>query len=142
MKKLILEAASLSELPVIARKIIEFAGGHRIIAFNGKMGAGKTTLIKVICEELGVIDETGSPTFSIINEYLTEDDDSIYHFDFYRLKKLEEAYDIGIEEYLYSSSYCLMEWPGLITPLLPRGYVSVNINEGEKGKRIIKLEII
>ncbi|NOY50847.1 MAG: tRNA (adenosine(37)-N6)-threonylcarbamoyltransferase complex ATPase subunit type 1 TsaE [Chlorobi bacterium] len=137
-----LEAPSLSDLPVIAHKIIKFADDHRIIAFNGKMGAGKTTLIKVICEELGVIDEASSPTFSIVNEYITEDDESIYHFDFYRLKKLEEAYDIGIEEYLYSNSYCLMEWPGLITSILPNGYVSVNINEDEKGKRIFKLEII
>jgi tRNA threonylcarbamoyladenosine biosynthesis protein TsaE len=105
------------------------------------MGAGKTTLIKVICEELGVIDETSSPTFSIVNEYLTEDDESIYHFDFYRLNKLEEAYDIGFEEYIYSDNYCLMEWAELVTSLLPEEYVSVKIDENEKGTRIIELEI-
>lgn len=98
-----------------------------VIAFYGSMGAGKTTLIKDLCHRMGVTDEVNSPTFAIVNEYVTEEGESVYHFDFYRIKKLEEAYDIGYENYFYSGNLCLIEWPELIEPLLPERYLRVDI---------------
>ncbi len=140
MNKLSIKVKSIDELPDAAAKILDFAGDYRIFAFEGKMGAGKTTLISSICTALNAIDEASSPTFSIVNEYITENDESIFHFDFYRIKKLEEVYDIGFEEYIYSDSYCLMEWPELISDLLPEKYVSVKIHENDEGNRIIEVE--
>ena len=111
-----------------------------VVAFYGPMGAGKTTLIKNLCHRMGVTDEVNSPTFAIVNEYVTEDGDSVYHFDFYRIKKLEEAYDIGYENYFYSGNYCLIEWPELIEPLLPERYLRVDIRQGATDdERIIKI---
>ena len=101
-----------------------------VIAFYGSMGAGKTTLIKDLCHRMGVTDEVNSPTFAIVNEYVTEEGESVYHFDFYRIKKLEEAYDIGYENYFYSGNLCLIEWPELIEPLLPERYLRVDIRLG------------
>ncbi len=101
-----------------------------VIAFYGSMGAGKTTLIKDLCHRMGVTDEVNSPTFAIVNEYVTEAGESVYHFDFYRIKKLEEAYDIGYENYFYSGNLCLIEWPELIEPLLPERYLRVDIRLG------------
>lgn len=101
-----------------------------VIAFYGSMGAGKTTLIKDLCHRMGVTDEVNSPTFAIVNEYVTEEGKSVYHFDFYRIKKLEEAYDIGYENYFYSGNLCLIEWPELIEPLLPERYLRVDIRLG------------
>ena len=101
-----------------------------VVAFYGPMGAGKTTLIKDLCHRMGVTDEVNSPTFAIVNEYVTEEGDSVYHFDFYRIKKLEEAYDIGYENYFYSGNLCLIEWPELIEPLLPERYLRVDIRVG------------
>lgn len=101
-----------------------------VIAFYGSMGAGKTTLIKNLCHRMGVTDEVNSPTFAIVNEYVTEEGESVYHFDFYRIKKLEEAYDIGYENYFYSGNLCLIEWPELIEPLLPDRYLRVDIRLG------------
>lgn len=101
-----------------------------VIAFYGSMGAGKTTLIKDLCHRMGVTDEVNSPTFAIVNEYVTEEGESVYHFDFYRIKKLEEAYDIGYENYFYSGNLCLIEWPELIEPLLPDRYLRVDIRLG------------
>lgn len=107
-----------------------------VIAFYGKMGAGKTTFIKALCEELGVEDVITSPTFAIVNEY-TVDSQSIYHFDFYRIKKIEEVYDMGYEDYFYSGNLCLIEWPELIEELLPENALRVTIEEQPDGSRTI-----
>ena len=107
------------------------------------MGAGKTTLIKNLCHKMGVTDEVNSPTFAIVNEYVTEEGESVYHFDFYRIKKLEEAYDIGYENYFDSGNLCLIEWPEMIEPLLPEKYIRVEIQHGDMDdERIIKCELI
>ena len=111
-----------------------------VVAFYGPMGAGKTTLIKDLCHRMGVTDEVNSPTFAIVNEYVTEEGESVYHFDFYRIKKLEEAYDIGYENYFYSGNLCLIEWPELIEPLLPERYLRVDIRLGSTDdERIINI---
>ena len=120
-----------------AREFIEHIGEHRVFAFYGEMGAGKTTFIKAICEELGVEDVITSPTFAIVNEYSLADGDCIYHFDFYRIKKLEEVYDMGFEDYFYSGALCFIEWPELIEEVLPEDAVKVNITENADGSRTI-----
>ena len=119
-----------------AREFIEHIGEHRVFAFYGEMGAGKTTFIKAICEELGVEDVITSPTFAIVNEY-TSSDGPIFHFDFYRIKKLEEVYDMGFEDYFYSGALCFIEWPELIEEVLPEDAVKVSIKEEEDGTRAI-----
>ena len=119
-----------------AREFINQIGDARVFACYGKMGAGKTTFSKAICEELGCQDVITSPTFAIVNEY-SSDTTPIYHFDFYRIKKLEEVYDMGYEEYFYSGALCLIEWPELIEEILPDDAVRVNINEQEDGSRTI-----
>ena len=114
-----------------------------VVAFYGSMGAGKTTLIKNLCHRMGVTDEVNSPTFAIVNEYATVDGESVYHFDFYRIKKLEEAYDIGFENYFYSGNLCLIEWPEMIEPLLPDHHIRVSINAGSTDDdRIIEIEAV
>lgn len=114
-----------------------------VIAFYGSMGAGKTTLIKNLCHRMGVTDEVNSPTFAIVNEYATMEGESVYHFDFYRIKKLEEAYDIGFENYFYSGNLCLIEWPEMIESLLPDHHIRVNIKPGETDDdRIIEIEVV
>jgi tRNA threonylcarbamoyladenosine biosynthesis protein TsaE len=118
-----------------AREFIKHIGQRRVFAFYGKMGAGKTTFVKAICEELGVEDVITSPTFAIINEYGLPDGDSLYHFDFYRIKKLEEVYDMGYEDYFYSGSLCFIEWPELIEDVLPDDAVRVSIKEQADGSR-------
>ena len=120
-----------------AREFIEHIGGRRVFAFYGKMGAGKTTFVKAICEELGVDDVITSPTFAIINEYTSAKDDTIFHFDFYRIKKLEEVYDMGYEDYFYSGALCFIEWPELIEDILPDDAVRVSIAEQEDGSRVV-----
>ena len=120
-----------------AREFIEHIGEHRVFAFYGKMGAGKTTFVKAVCEELGVDDVITSPTFAIINEYETPSNSPIYHFDFYRIKKLEEVYDMGYEDYFYSGALCFIEWPELIEDILPDDAVRVSIAEQEDGSRIV-----
>jgi len=119
-------AQSLEKLPEIAAEIISFAKNAHIFLFYGEMGAGKTTLIKSVCEYLGVIEPVTSPTFSIVNEYQGRDI-KIFHFDFYRLKNDTEALDMGYEEYFYSGAYCFIEWPEKIPNLLPEHYVRVKI---------------
>ena len=119
-----------------AREFIQQIGDHRVFAFYGKMGAGKTTFVKAICEELGVDDVITSPTFAIINEYSLPSNSS-YHFDFYRIKKLEEVYDMGYEDYFYSGALCFIEWPELIEDILPDDAVRVSIAEQEDGSRIV-----
>jgi tRNA threonylcarbamoyladenosine biosynthesis protein TsaE len=119
-----------------AKRFVEEMGERRVFAFYGKMGAGKTTFIKAVCEVLGVEDVITSPTFAIVNEYTTGEN-SIYHFDFYRIKKLEEVYDMGYEEYFYSGALCFIEWPELIEELLPEDAVKVNIETLPTGERCI-----
>ena len=122
-----------------AKEFVAQMGEHTIFAFYGKMGSGKTTFIKAICEELGVEDVITSPTFAIVNEYHTATtDEVIYHFDFYRIKKTEEVYDMGYEEYFYSGDLCFIEWPELIEDLLPDDAVRVSIHEIEDGKREVE----
>ena len=108
-----------------------------VFCFYGEMGAGKTTFIKEICRGLGVSDTTSSPTFAIVNEYLTDEGESIYHFDFYRIEKLEDAYEIGVEDYLYSGNYCFIEWAENIAPLVQPDFIKVHISVGNNGERII-----
>lgn len=115
------------ELQEVARKLISNFGHIKVWCFDAEMGSGKTTLSKKICEELGVEDEMSSPTFSIVNEYQTAKGEDIYHFDFYRVKDLEEAIDIGVEDYLFSGNLCLLEWPEIIEPLLPDEYLQISI---------------
>ncbi len=127
---------NLSELPAIATQLLKSFDGEKVVAFHGAMGAGKTTLIKALCEALGVQDTISSPTFSIVNEYRTAKGEKIYHFDFYRIKSVEEAYDMGSEEYFYSKAYCFVEWPEKIEELMPLTYEKVTI-EVKGDKRII-----
>ncbi|MBR7030916.1 MAG: tRNA (adenosine(37)-N6)-threonylcarbamoyltransferase complex ATPase subunit type 1 TsaE [Prevotella sp.] len=127
--------SSLESIREAAREFIQHIGEHRVFAFYGKMGAGKTTFIKAICEELGVEDVITSPTFAIVNEYSLPDGECIYHFDFYRIKKLEEVYDMGFEDYFYSGALCFIEWPELIEEVLPEDAVKVNITENADGSR-------
>ena len=119
-----------------ARQFVAATGENTVFAFYGKMGAGKTTFIKAVCEELGVEDVITSPTFAIVNEYRSDTTgELIYHFDFYRIKKIEEVYDMGYEDYIYSGALCFIEWPELIEELLPTDAVKVNITVGEDGCR-------
>jgi tRNA threonylcarbamoyladenosine biosynthesis protein TsaE len=127
------------DLDKAVKAIITAGKSADIWLFMGEMGAGKTTLIKAICAELGVLDEVNSPTFSIVNEYLTKTDDTLYHFDFYRLEEEEEAYQIGIEEYFYSGNICMLEWPQRVEGLLPETFLRVDISENEDQSRNIKL---
>ena len=131
-----IQLQDLAHLNEAARTFIENMGDHTVFAFYGHMGAGKTTFIKAICEALGVDDVITSPTFAIVNEY-TAQGSPIYHFDFYRIKKLEEVYDMGFEDYFYSGELCLIEWPELIEEVLPSDAVKVSIQEKEDGSRAI-----
>ena len=131
-----LEGATLAEA---ARKFIDEMGENCVFAFYGKMGAGKTTFIKAICEALGVTDPVASPTFAIVNEYADAQGQPIYHFDFYRIKNLREAYDIGCEEYFYSGFPCFIEWPEMIEELLPEDAVKVTIEVLEDEARVVTL---
>ena len=135
---------SLNDIDLAAQTFIESMTSKRIFAFYGSMGAGKTTFIKAVCKLLGVTDVVTSPTFAIVNEYsLQEKGRHIYHFDFYRIKKLEEAFDIGYENYFYSGNLCLIEWPEMIEPLLPEKYIRVEIQHGETNdERIIHCQVI
>lgn len=126
-----------SKLKDAARELIQQFPNEKIFAFYGKMGAGKTTFIQAICRYLGSDDNITSPTFALINEYKTREQKSIFHFDFYRIKDLEEVYDLGYEDYMYSGNYCLIEWPELIESLLPENIVRVKIEVGEDEARII-----
>ena len=132
---------SMDGIREAARQFVGNMGDASVFAFYGSMGAGKTTFIKAICEELGVEDVITSPTFAIVNEYrANETGELIYHFDFYRIKKIEEVYDMGYEDYFYSGALCFIEWPELIEELLPDDAVRVRIEEIEGGKRKVKSE--
>lgn len=129
---------SLEEIKTAAKTFVENMGESRVFAFFGKMGSGKTTFIKAVCETLGVTDVITSPTFAIVNEYTSDiSGDSVYHFDFYRIKRLEEVYDMGYEDYFYSGRLCFIEWPELIEELLPEDAVRVYVTENEDGGRTL-----
>ena len=131
---------SLETIHEAARQFIGNMGSHTVFAFYGKMGAGKTTFIKAVCEALGVTDAINSPTFAIINEYRSATtQELIYHFDFYRINKVEEAFDFGYEDYFYSGALCFIEWPELIEELLPPDVVKVSIEEQADGSRTIQM---
>lgn len=134
-----LKIDSIETIREAAKQFVAALEENTVFAFYGKMGAGKTTFIKAVCEELGVEDVITSPTFAIVNEYRSETSgELIYHFDFYRIKKIEEVYDMGYEDYFYSGALCFIEWPELIEELLPGDAVKVTIEENEDGSRIVK----
>lgn len=129
---------SLDKIHEAAKEFIANMGNNTIFAFYGKMGAGKTTFIKAVCEEFGVDDVITSPTFAIVNEYTDKNDDPIYHFDFYRIKKIDEVYDMGFDDYVYSGHLCFMEWPELVEDILPEETVKVTITANGNGSRTIE----
>ena len=129
------QITDISKLQEAARLLLNNFPNDRVFAFYGSMGAGKTTFIKAICHELGSEDNVTSPSFALINEYSTDNNSLIYHFDFYRIKKVDEAFDLGYEDYIYSGNYCFIEWPEMIEQLLPEGIVEVKITEVESGVR-------
>ena len=134
-----IKITSLDTIRDAAKEFVAAMGDSRVFAFYGKMGAGKTTFIKALCTELGVTDIITSPTFAIVNEYTSSTTgDSIYHFDFYRIKKLEEVYDMGYEDYFYGGSLCFLEWPELIEELLPEDATKVTIEETADGGRVVR----
>lgn len=134
---------SLEKIKEAAHQFVSEMGDNTVFAFYGKMGAGKTTFVKAICDELGVEDVITSPTFSIVNEYRSDiAGELIYHFDFYRIKKLDEVYDMGYEDYFYSGAICFIEWPELIEDLLPGNTVKVCIEEGNNGERKVTLSTL
>ena len=134
-----IQIQDLEHIREAARQFIAAMGDRKVFAFYGSMGDGQTTFVKAVCEELGVEDVITSPTFAIINEYQSRDGNTIYHFDFYRIKKLEEVYDMGYEDYFYSGALCFIEWPELIEDLLPEDAVKVSITEKEDGSRAVSI---
>jgi tRNA threonylcarbamoyladenosine biosynthesis protein TsaE len=128
---------TLTALPQAAEQLLPLLEQHRVIAFYGAMGAGKTTLIKAICSAMGVANTVNSPTFALVNEYRKPDSEPGYHFDFYRINKPEEAFDLGYEEYFFSGHSCLIEWPEYIAPLLPTGTLHLHINVNDSGTRTL-----
>lgn len=131
---------SLDELPHAAAAVINALEGRSVVVFRGEMGAGKTTLIREIVARLGADDTVTSPTFAIVNQYTTREGKNIYHFDFYRINRLEEAYDFGYEEYFYSGNLCLVEWPEKIEELLPEEVMTVRIAVGDDEERTIEID--
>lgn len=130
---------SLDGIADAARQFVDAMGENKVFAMFGPMGVGKTTFVKAVCEILGVEDTITSPTFAIVNEYRTNIGDQIFHFDFYRIRKVEEVYDMGYEDYVYSGAVCFLEWPELIEELLPEDAVRVTLSEEEDGTRTITL---
>lgn len=131
---------TLQEIHEAARQFVAAIGHHKVFAFYGTMGAGKTTFIKALCETMGVTDDVvASPTFAIVNEYEAQSG-PVYHFDFYRIRRLSEAVDMGFDDYIYSGHLCLIEWPELVEPLLPDDAVKVSIEEQPDGTRLIKMD--
>ncbi|NDW13655.1 tRNA (adenosine(37)-N6)-threonylcarbamoyltransferase complex ATPase subunit type 1 TsaE [Bacteroides sp. 214] len=136
-----IQIQAIDRIQEAAKEFIQAMGDNTVFALYGKMGAGKTTFIKAVCEVLGVSDVITSPTFAIVNEYRSDETgELIYHFDFYRIKKLEEVYDMGYEDYFYSGALCFIEWPELVEELLPGNVVKVTIEEQEDGSRLIQFD--
>lgn len=131
---------SLDGIADAARQFVDAMGENKVFAMFGPMGVGKTTFIKAVCEVLGVQDTITSPTFAIVNEYRTDSGEQIFHFDFYRIRKVEEAYDMGYEDYIYSGAVCFLEWPELIEELLSDDAVRVTLTEEEDGTRTITIQ--
>ena len=137
----VIKINKLKDLKRAAKQFIQLIGKNTVFAFYGDMGAGKTTFIKAICIELGVSENITSPTFALVNEYITGDKRSLYHFDCYRIKNLNEAYDMGADEYFYSGELCFVEWPEKIEDLLPSGTVNVTIRVMDDESREITINI-
>ena len=131
---------SLDQIHEAAREFISAMGDNTVFALYGKMGAGKTTFVKALCEELGVSDVITSPTFAIVNEYRGDGTPSVYHFDFYRIDRIEEAFDFGYEEYFFSGNLCLVEWPEKIESLLPDDAMNVRIDVPDEDERVISID--
>jgi tRNA threonylcarbamoyladenosine biosynthesis protein TsaE len=132
-------AKSISDLNTISKQLIEQFKDTKVVLLNGEMGAGKTTLIKQLCKNLGVNENTSSPTFSIVNEYKTDNSLSIYHFDFYRIEHEQEAMDFGYEDYFYSNAFCFIEWAEKIPNLIPENHLVINIEIDADNNRIISI---
>ena len=132
--------SSIEQIQEAAHQFIEAMGNRKLFAFYGKMGVGKTTFIKAICEQMGVTDVINSPTFAIVNEYLDGDQRPIYHFDFYRIRKPAEVLDIGFEDYINSDACCFMEWPEMIEGFLPEDTVKVTMEEQDDGSRTVTFD--
>lgn len=139
MKETEIIISDIEKYPEAAAQFLHSIGNNRIFAFYGSMGAGKTTFIKSICEAMGVQDAINSPTFAIVNEYESADGDTIFHFDFYRIKEIAEVYNMGYEEYFYSNAYCFIEWPELVEELLPEETSKVFIEEQADVSRKIRI---
>ena len=139
MNKTEYKSNSIADLNEIAKQLISDFSDKKVILFYGEMGVGKTTLIKILCKLLGVEEPTNSPTFSIVNEYLSNQNNTIYHFDFYRIEKEEEVFDMGYEDYFYDNSYCFVEWPEKIPNLLLLDAVEVSITMDAENNRIISV---
>jgi tRNA threonylcarbamoyladenosine biosynthesis protein TsaE len=127
----------VEELHLIAKELLYYIHDNPVLAFYGKMGIGKTTLIKALCKEMFVENTVTSPTFALVNEYTTSSNETIYHFDFYRINKVEELFDLGYEEYFYSGKYCFVEWPELAENMLPDNTLKITLTEDSKGSRVI-----
>ena len=133
---------SQAQLPLAAKEIIDYCAGENVWVFNGRMGAGKTTLIKEIARNLQVEEVVSSPTFSIVNEYRRNDGNSVYHFDFYRINEPEEALDLGVEDYFYSGNYCWIEWAERISAYIPEKFALIHIEVGENDESEISVKIV
>ena len=136
-----LKIENLDQIQAVAKEFISYIKEKKVFAFYGSMGAGKTTFIKALCEELGSPDIVTSPTFTLVNEYLTESGNVVYHFDFYRIKEKEEAFDFGFEEYLDSGHLCFIEWPEKIESLLPDSAIKVRILVDNNNSRSIEADL-
>ncbi|MCI5705943.1 MAG: tRNA (adenosine(37)-N6)-threonylcarbamoyltransferase complex ATPase subunit type 1 TsaE [Odoribacter sp.] len=132
---------SLEELNEVADRFLAYVGNRKIFALYGPMGVGKTTFVKAVCRCLGVEDDVSSPTFAIVNEYVTSEGESLYHFDFYRVNSIEEAMDFGYEEYFYGGCRCFIEWPEKIDELLPEDIVNCTFTENQDGSRTLKVDL-
>ena len=132
---------SLEELNEVADRFLAYVGNRKIFALYGPMGVGKTTFVKAVCRCLGVEDDVSSPTFAIVNEYVTNEGESLYHFDFYRVNSIEEAMDFGYEEYFYGGCRCFIEWPEKIDELLPEDIVNCTFTENQDGSRTLKVDL-
>ncbi len=136
----LLDIKHIEDLPLVAQQLLPKIRQHKVVAFYGGMGAGKTTFIKALCTEMGITATVNSPTFALVNEYQLPDGAPLYHFDFYRINKIAEVFDLGYEEYFYSGALCLIEWPELIEPLLPEDTLRLAISVENDGRRVISIK--